>query len=222
VADNGLVAIEKVKAEKYDLIFMDIQMPQMDGVTATKEIRKLKIPDQAPIIAMTAYSMKEDKERFMLGGMDDYLSKPIKAESLISKVREWTINKNLTIIENGPAETGGNGIFNHEVYDKLKKFANPETLYKIYKQFEKETIGQLEICKNSLQNKDFNVILNNLHTLKGTAGTLGVEKIEKQARQIESNLKENNFEGLESQFEILNQAFSEFRKTYKSIIKNNN
>jgi HPt (histidine-containing phosphotransfer) domain-containing protein len=136
-------------------------------------------------------------------------------------VREWTINKNLTIIENGNEATNGNGIFNHEVYDKLKKFANPETLYKIYKQFEKETIEQLELCKNSLQSKDFNVILNNLHTLKGTAGTLGIEKVEQQAREIESNLKDHNFEGLEFQFESLNQAFLEFQKTYKSIIKNN-
>jgi PAS domain S-box-containing protein len=223
VAENGLIAIQKVKEHRYDLIFMDIQMPQMDGLTATRKIRKLKIPDQAPIIAMTAYSMKEDKERFLLGGMDDYLSKPIKAENLIKKVREWTINKNLTIIEQGQGNEmpGGNGIFNHEVYDKLKKFANPETLYKIYKQFEKETIDQLDLCKNSLQSKDFNVILNNLHTLKGTAGTLGVEKIERQAKQIESNLKEKNFDGLESQFETLNKAFLEFQETYKSIIKNN-
>jgi PAS domain S-box-containing protein len=221
MAENGLLAIEKVKENKYDLIFMDIQMPQMDGITATREIKKLKIPDQPPIIAMTAYSMKEDKERFLLGGMDDYVSKPIKAESLISKVREWTVNKNLTVIENGNGETNENGIFNHEVYDKLKNFANPETLYKIYKQFEKETIDQLELCKNSLQIKDFNVILNNLHTLKGTAGTLGIEKVEKQAKQIESNLKDHNFEGLESQFESLNQAFLEFQRAYKSIIKNN-
>jgi CheY-like chemotaxis protein/HPt (histidine-containing phosphotransfer) domain-containing protein len=221
LADNGLEAIEKVKANHYDLIFMDIQMPKMDGISATKEIKRLKIKDQAPIIAMTAYSMKEDKEKFLLGGMDDYIPKPIKAEMLISKVKEWAINKNLAVYQNNnnKSEIVENDIFNYDVFGKLKKFANAETLFKIYKQFEKETIEQLEICKNSIKNEDFNLILNNLHTLKGAAGTLGVDRVERQAMLIESNLKKNNFEGLDTDFEALNQAFIEFKNNYKSILK---
>jgi PAS domain S-box-containing protein len=220
LADNGLEAIEKVKANHYDLIFMDIQMPKMDGISATKEIKRLKIKDQAPIIAMTAYSMKEDKEKFLLGGMDDYIPKPIKAEMLISKVKEWAINKNLAVYQNNnKSEIVENDIFNYDVFDKLKKFANAETLFKIYKQFEKETIEQLEVCKNSIKNEDFNLILNNLHTLKGAAGTLGVDRVERQAMLIESNLKKNNFEGLDTDFEALNQAFIEFKNNYKSILK---
>lgn len=222
VADNGLAAIAKVKENKYDLIFMDIQMPQMDGITATKEIKKMLIKNLPPIIAMTAYSMKEDKERFLLGGMDDYLSKPIKSETLISKVKEWVANKRFAEEEKYPEqqpEEPQPEVFNLEVFNKLKTFANAQTLNKIYSEFEKETEQQLEECKKSLVTEDIQTILNNLHTMKGTSGTLGVMKLEDQARKIESNLKAQNLETLEADMELLNLIFEEFRSNYKKLIK---
>lgn len=222
VASNGLEAIEKVQKHKYDLIFMDIQMPQMDGVTATREIKKLKLSHLPPIIAMTAYSMKDDKEKFLLSGMDDYLSKPIKSETLINKVKEWAnVPTEAAPKEHTPEQTlCDDDIFNNEVFQKLKNFANEQTLSKIYKEFEKETITQLKSCKNSLETEDFTNILNNLHTLKGTAGTLGVAKIENLARHIESNLKKQNYDNLHKDFEHLVTAFNEFKTSYKRIIKN--
>ena len=68
---------------------MDIQMPDMDGLETTQMIRSLQFPSLPPIIAMTAYAMREDSERFMQAGMDDYLPKPIKANLLVQKVKEW-------------------------------------------------------------------------------------------------------------------------------------
>ena len=220
IADNGMDAIEKVKNVEFDLIFMDIQMPKMDGITATREIRKLKLPKTPPIVAMTAYSMKEDREKFLLGGMDDYLSKPIKSELLINKVLEWTIHKDLSNVDNSIENpVPNNGIFNEEVFLKLKSFANSETLYKIYKEFEKETEMQIQACKNSFASEEFNVILDNLHALKGTAGTLGVEKVESLAREIESRVKHQNYENLSQALNDLENAFFEFKNYYREIIK---
>jgi response regulator RpfG family c-di-GMP phosphodiesterase len=199
---------------------MDIQMPKMDGITATREIRKLKLPKLPPIIAMTAYSMKEDREKFLLGGMDDYLSKPIKSEHLVNKVLEWTAHKNFRNVDNSHELAENNkGIFNEEVFHKLKSFAHTETLYKIYKEFEKETESQLQICKNSLATEEFNVILDNLHALKGTAGTLGVEKVENIAKEIEQRIKQGNHENLSHDLNGLENAFFEFKNYYKEIIK---
>jgi CheY-like chemotaxis protein/HPt (histidine-containing phosphotransfer) domain-containing protein len=221
IAENGMEAIEKVKNNTYHLIFMDIQMPKMDGMTATKEIKKLKIKDLAPIIAMTAYSMKEDRERFLLAGMDDYLSKPIKSEALINKVKEWTIHKDLSNVDNSEGNPHLNdGIFNLEVFHKLKSYANAETLYKIYKEYEKETESQLLICKNSIQTEEYNVILDNLHAMKGTSGTLGIEKVERISRDIETKLKSGNYENVTNDFDTLENAFQEFKTFYKEIIKN--
>lgn len=221
LASNGFEAIEKIKSSAYDLIFMDIQMPGMDGITATREIKKLQLEKHPPIIAMTAYSMKEDKEKFLLGGMDDYIPKPIKPENLIGKVKEWIqVNETLHTEPNGKMNGSRNDdIFNREVVGKLQAFANGETLIKIYHDFENEVFEQLETCKKSLQGEDFNNILNNLHTLKGTAGTLGVVKVEQLARMIEGNLQGQNYENLEKDFTSLYEAFSEFKSFYKAFFK---
>jgi hypothetical protein len=100
-AQSGKKAIEWVMQNSFDVILMDIQMPEMNGVEATQEIKKLKPELESPIIAMTAFSMQEEKESFLKAGMDDYLSKPIKAEELIGKVKDWIIKLGkLHLIEN--------------------------------------------------------------------------------------------------------------------------
>ncbi len=219
VAENGLIAIEKVKNNRYDLVFMDIQMPQMDGVTATKEIRKIESTYRTPIVAMTAYSMKEDKEKFLISGMDDYISKPIKAETLVAKVREWAETKKFS--DNGHqavSEQNENQILDKEVFDKLKNYANAQTLYKIYSEFEKEVEEQIATLKNSLLTDDIQTILNNLHTLKGTAGTLGVVRLEQLSRHIESNLKSGSQINLDKDMNQLFDAFDDFKLNYKKIL----
>jgi signal transduction histidine kinase/DNA-binding response OmpR family regulator/HPt (histidine-containing phosphotransfer) domain-containing protein len=96
-ADSGQKAIKLVQAsildKPFDIIFMDIQMPEMDGVETTQYLRDLNT-SLPPIIAMTAYAMKEDRDRFMANGMNDYVPKPIRAEILVRKVAEW-VNKKL-------------------------------------------------------------------------------------------------------------------------------
>ncbi|UYZ63726.1 PAS domain S-box protein [Hymenobacter weizhouensis] len=93
VASDGFEAISRATAPqaRYDLIFMDIQMPEMDGVTAMQEIRQRLGAACPPVVAMTAYSMKEDAERFVQQGMDDYVSKPVKSQDLYSILRRWAI-----------------------------------------------------------------------------------------------------------------------------------
>lgn len=110
VANNGKEALETFTAgpENFDLIFMDIRMPEMDGLTATREIRKFEAEQrqdkeaktQVPIIALTAQTMKGDKEKFLKAGMDDFISKPIKREMVFEKVKKWAIDKE----DSGPAD----------------------------------------------------------------------------------------------------------------------
>ena len=90
VVDNGAAAIEALQKDTYSLILMDIQMPVMDGLTATQEIRKLEgeLKD-IPIIAMTANVMKGDEEECLAAGMDDYISKPFKPNELYEKIAKW-------------------------------------------------------------------------------------------------------------------------------------
>jgi CheY-like chemotaxis protein len=90
VAENGVEAIAKVKSRSYDLIFMDVQMPVMDGFQATQQIRGLS-EDAAlvPIVAVTANAFQSEREKCFSSGMDDYLTKPVDKERLREAVRRW-------------------------------------------------------------------------------------------------------------------------------------
>jgi signal transduction histidine kinase/CheY-like chemotaxis protein len=93
VADNGRKALGMLSEAVYDAILMDLEMPDMDGVTATMEIRKQEVRTQRhiPIIACTASAMVGDRERCLAAGMDDYISKPVTASVLYSVVRRWAV-----------------------------------------------------------------------------------------------------------------------------------
>jgi CheY-like chemotaxis protein len=83
LAANGVEALQALERQEYDVILMDIQMPEMDGETATRKIRAELLPERQPyIIAMTAHAMKGDRERYLQAGMDDYLSKPVQVKNL--------------------------------------------------------------------------------------------------------------------------------------------
>ena len=89
VASNGREAVERFKAGHYDVILMDVQMPEMDGIAATREIRNSKLETRnLPIIALTAHAMKGDREKCLEAGMDEYVTKPIKAEELFSAIEK--------------------------------------------------------------------------------------------------------------------------------------
>ena len=94
-AENGEIGIEKLKNEKYDLILMDLEMPEMDGLCATQAIRAGARTPNIPIVALTAQAMRDDRERCIAAGMSAYLSKPINPEllykTLVEQLREQSI-----------------------------------------------------------------------------------------------------------------------------------
>lgn len=87
---DGNEAFEAHRANPYDLILMDCQMPMMDGFEASRQIRSLKVERQPVIIAVTANALVGERERCLNAGMDDYLSKPFQAEQLVAVVKKWS------------------------------------------------------------------------------------------------------------------------------------
>jgi CheY-like chemotaxis protein len=92
VAQNGREAVAFASRERFDLILMDIQMPEMDGYEATAAIREMErqTGSHTPIVAMTAHAMKSDQDRCLAAGMDDYISKPIHLNELIQKITQFS------------------------------------------------------------------------------------------------------------------------------------
>ena len=92
VVEDGVHAITSIKQKKYDLVLMDVQMPNMDGLQATEKIRGELEMKELPIVAMTANAMKGDKEKYLAAGMNDYISKPIDPEKLYEVLYKWLVN----------------------------------------------------------------------------------------------------------------------------------
>ena len=89
IAENGLKALQALEKQAYDLVFMDMQMPVMDGLTATRAIRAMARFDQMPIVAMTANALPEEKQQCLDAGMNDFLTKPLVPEQLYAVLRVW-------------------------------------------------------------------------------------------------------------------------------------
>jgi PAS domain S-box-containing protein len=217
-AFDGFHAIEKVTESTFDLIFMDIQMPKMDGLKATKEIRKLEYGADTPIIAMTAYSMEEDRERFLKAGLDDYLAKPIKAEMLIDKIKKWVDFKPIEVSIDVIIEKAEDLAINQNTLNQLAKYGGQELIEATLMDFEEEAEELVSKTESFLQTKDYEQMRSQLHTLKGNAGTLGVEKLSKQAAYIEKRLKENKFEELEGDVQVLKSLFQEFKESSQNLL----
>jgi PAS domain S-box-containing protein len=231
-ASSGAEAIKlvtenlKTLEKPFDVIFMDIQMPDLDGIETTAELRKmgLKLP---PVIAMTAYSMKEDRDRFISNGMDDYLPKPIRAHSLIEKVEEWinktsknvNIQKTETIKNTAPVKavtTIADQIKSIEMFDmtvinQLNELAGQEMVASVMQEFEMEAGQQIELSLKAFQNQDFKTIKSELHTLKGNAGTLGLSRIYEVTKIIEGKAKVDDFVNFEEEMKILVLEFEAFK-----------
>ncbi len=232
LASSGRECIEKVKKQGfhsyYDLIFMDIQMPDMDGVETTWQLKTL--PDIAlpPIVAMTAYSMQEDKEKFISKGLDDYVSKPIKAQTLISKVQEY-LQENQTkttkrtnssgIIQDSTTQTPENCILEEAVLMQLAKYGGKPLIAESLTEFELDTLTLMQQAQQALNAQDWQMLKQHLHTLKGNASTLGVKQVAETATHIEKLLKLGTYPKIEQDFTQLNHHFKAFQENYKQLME---
>ncbi|RED96636.1 PAS domain S-box protein [Marinoscillum furvescens] len=217
-AASGNEAIKKVKKQRFDLIFMDIQMPDMDGVVATQKIKALGLKHLPPIIAMTAYSMEEDRSKFINQGLDDYLAKPIKANILIEKVKSWLHFEPQTVSSEVFEDSTEELVINQNTLNHLYKYGGKELIESVLMDFDKEATEQVNNAENHLKNKEYEAMRSELHTLKGNAGTLGVERLASVVRKMEKQLKEKNYHDLDVQMDSLKTYLAEFKESYHNFI----
>ncbi|MEO9475285.1 MAG: PAS domain S-box protein [Cyclobacteriaceae bacterium] len=217
-ASSGKEAIKLVRTHTFDLIYMDIQMPDMDGIETTKKLRSESNKPLPPIVAMTAYSMEEDRQNFLNQGMDDYVSKPIKANNLIGTVKKWLNFEPQAVSTEVFDEEAEDLTINQNTLNHLYKYGGKELIETVLADFDLETTQQVKNLKKFLKSKAYEDLRKELHTLKGNAGTLGIEKLSKSAANMEKSLKENKFDRLQSQLDNLLENLSEFKESYHNFI----
>ena len=226
-ADSGPAAIEQVRERiekrEFDVIFMDIQMPDMDGIETTGHLRREFGKSLPTIVAMTAYSMREDRERFISQGMDDYIAKPIRAQTLIAKVKEIVDSKQA----NRPVETSilpksavavSESVLPNidvQIVGQLHDIGGQELVDSIMDEFITEATGLICGAIDAHALGDIPTVKNHLHTLKGSAGTIGVVRVADIARIAEGKLKVADTSDLSDALQSLKGAFDDFLAEWK-------
>jgi PAS domain S-box-containing protein len=219
-ASSGFEAIELVNKNNYDLIFMDIQMPNLDGIETTKILREIPNKVIPAIVAMTAYSMEEDRAAFIDQGLDDYVPKPIKANDLINTVKKWLHFEPQQVTTEVFNELTEQLTINQNTLNHLHKYGGKELIQTVLDDFDTEVTEQAEMLVEHLKNNEYQELKGILHTLKGNAGTLGIEKLSKCAADMEKSIKENKFESLPTLLDHLLSNLTEFKESYHNFIKN--
>jgi two-component system, sensor histidine kinase and response regulator len=209
VANNGQEALDLLAANTYDIVLMDMQMPIMDGVAATIEIRKQKQFSKLPIIAMTANVLKEDREKCLVAGMNDFIPKPIEPDNLWAMLFKWikpidnrktyaktiaeqslVLQSRLILNTNRKVPETIDGL---DVRAGLKRVLGKEDLY--LSMLNKFLTGQKNVItemQQSLEAKDWITLERIAHTLKGLAANIGAQHIADKASLVESSAKLNN------------------------------
>jgi two-component system, sensor histidine kinase and response regulator len=204
IANNGREAVEQFAQQEFDLVLMDIQMPEMNGFEATGKIRELelKVDRRVPIVAMTAYAMKGDLERCLTAGMDAYVSKPIKIDELMETVARLTSNV-------APPGVVAESAVEINFESILARSDGDESLARDLIDLFLVDAPKLALQINSAIVQQNSADLEQAaHTLKGAVGYFTVGASYELARSLELSARSGDFESAKEQFESLEQALS--------------
>ncbi len=216
VVSNGKEALKAMEKIHYDMIFMDCQMPEMDGYAATQKIRSLQsnvLNHNVPIIAMTAHAMKGDREKCLASGMDDYISKPVKPEKLLEMIENWLPGQEKPTPENIPADVEApDKVFDRAGFlDRL--LGDEELAGEILDGFLADVPLQVDVLKKAIDTGDTHTIQHEAHSLKGASANVGAVTLREIALQVELAGKDENLNEaglliseIENQLEIFRKS----------------
>jgi two-component system, NarL family, sensor histidine kinase BarA len=205
LAYSGQQAIDLAMNKHFDLIFMDIQMPEMDGMEATQHLRQLNAYKNTPIIALTAHALGSEQQQMLSSGMNAYLTKPIDEDVLISTIEKWCAN---TDSFQDQVNAKLIGIFDLEkalsIVDGKEEIAK-----EMFDMLADSLSAEKKLIKHHLENKDTKKLIEVVHRIHGASKYTGTVNIARNANFLETHLKELGMEDAEGVTEDFVEAIDE-------------
>lgn len=210
---NGKEAVEAIELRPYDIIFMDCQMPEMDGYEATRRIRKMSSDKNGiPIIAMTANAMRGDREKCIEAGMDDYIAKPVKPSDFGNAIARWGGAKTIIIPDNKQEKKiNSDELFNRDaMYENMMN--DKDLVQSVIDAFLHDIPQQLKILEDAIVREDADQITLTAHSIKGAASNVCAPKLHSIAYVVERAGDQNDIEKAASNFDQVKEEFEKLKE----------
>jgi len=190
VAVNGAEAVERIFApgSSYDAVFMDVQMPVMDGLEATRRIRADRAFDSLPIIAMTASAMTSDRDLCLQAGMNDQVTKPIDVPELFATLRRW-VRGGAPAAAETPLQVAGDHLPGIDLKGAIERLGSPALVRKFLNSFRKENLETMQHLYDAMARGDDQLARRIVHTVKGVGGNLGTMDLCNASMALEAAIK---------------------------------
>jgi two-component system sensor histidine kinase/response regulator len=212
VVENGRQALDALRKTPFDVIFMDCQMPELDGYAATRELRRIENGKRHTwVVAMTANSLQGDREKCMAAGMDDYVSKPVKTEDLQAAIGRFS---GIRDIERETQETGSPGAVDLSAMSGLRELegeSGESILGKLIDVFLENTPKVLAEARTALARKSSPLLERAGHTLKGSCSNFGAERMRAACQDLEVIARDGALEKAADALVAIEQEFGYVR-----------
>ena len=225
IASNGREAVKLIaESAEFDVILMDIQMPEMDGFHATAAIREIesKRKRRTPIVAMTAHAMKGDRERCLEAGMDGYISKPVQSKVLYETIEATRPARPAESLLHPPVPpvttpVARDAVNLDEILGRLA--GNVGLLQSIVSLFDEDCPGQMASIQAAIKANDADALAIAAHTLKGSLLALSAERASAAALELEKMGRESRFHGAAELFAILESEVAAVGDELQKIVR---
>lgn len=234
VADNGQIALDKLDQQSFDLVFMDMQMPVLDGLATTRRLRAQPRFTHLPIVAMTANAQQVDREQCLEAGMNDHLAKPIEPEKLYATLDRWLAQASAT--PGGTMAATAASALSDQIPEQLARLAGlldvrkglgvvrgkTESYWRLLRIFAQGHAQDAQLIQQALESQDYDQAQRLAHSLKGVAGNIGATTIQRVAQEIESACREQLAQTvLEPLWQELEQALSQLIVSLEQMLAAN-
>jgi signal transduction histidine kinase/DNA-binding response OmpR family regulator len=214
IAENGLQAVDAVQRGDHDVVLMDVQMPELDGIQATRRIRALPAPKSAVhIIALTADAMSGAEEQYIEAGMNDYVSKPIRPIVLLGKLEELALATSGNSVpddrrdaQQDPRDVGRDSAIDAAKLASLETIMEAEDVREFLLLYLEQTDQRIDRILALSSAGDMTDVAREAHALVGTAGNVGANQVSNLARSLEEACKKGKLDAASLFVAALNQA----------------